>query len=234
MKIMVKNHLKTISAPKSWPVMRKANKFILKLNPGPHALKDSVTLHFVLSELLHLVKTKKESNYVLHNKEVLVDGRRKKERAFPVGLFDVVSIKDIKKNVRILLDKKGKFYVKEIDEREALLKPCRIIGKKMLNKKIQLNLYDGQNLLVESGDFKVGDTIVLNNSQRGKFEHIGLEKGKIIFLTGGKHKGGIGKIEEIIGNTVVYKISSGEVNETLKEYAFVIGEEKLRITIDGK
>jgi ribosomal protein S4E len=48
----------------------------------------------------------------------------------------------------------------------------------------------------------------------------------LIYLTGGKHIGQIGKIQDIIGNRILYKTESGDVVETLKDYAFPIGKDK--------
>lgn len=223
---MVKNHLKTMASPKTWNVKRKGRIFILRPHPGPHSLKNSVSLNFLLIEILKLAKTKKESNYILHNKEIAVDGKKRKSISFPVGLFDLISIKDIKKNFRIIINKKGKLGAIEIDDKEASLKPYKIADKKLVGKMIQLNLFDGSNLLVDKDDYKVGDTLLIEPAKKEIKQHLKLEKGNTIFLTGGRHLGEIGTIEDISGNKIIYKMQSSEVYETLKKYAFVIGTDK--------
>jgi small subunit ribosomal protein S4e len=222
---MVKNHLKTIAAPKMWPVHRKSRKFMLRPNPGPHSLKSSVSLNFLLIELVNIAKTKKESVSILYKKEVLVNGKRRKEIEFPVGLFDVISIPEIKKHYRIGITKKGRLFAFVIDAKESNAKAYKIRDKKIVAKKTELNFSDGTNLVVEKDSYKVGDTLYIDFLKNNIIEHMKLEKGNTIFLTGGRHIGSLGKVEDIIGSKIVYKIKSNDVHETLKEYAFVIGHD---------
>jgi small subunit ribosomal protein S4e len=228
---MVKNHLKTIAAPKTWPVKRKERIFIMRPEPGPHGIKEGITMNLLMTQLLKLTTKRKETTYLLNNKEVLVDGKRRKNAAFPVGLFDVISIKDINKNYRIIIDNRGRINAVETDDKMAGIKPCKIKGKNKVGKKIQLNLFDGKNILVEKGDYKVGDTIVLALANNEVKEHFKLEKGNLIFMTGGRHIGEIGKVEDIMENKIIYKIKSDEVHQTLKRYAFVIGKDEPVIKI---
>ena len=180
----------------------------------------------LLIEILKISNTKKESQYILHNREVSIDGKRRKSISFPIGLFDVISLKDTRKNFRITIDNKGNFKAIDIGEKEAGIKPCKVTGKTLVKKKIQLNLSDGSNILFEKNEHKVGDTVIMDIVKKEIKNHLKLEKGNIIFLTGGKHRGSIGTIEDIIGSKIIYKIKPNEVYETLKKYAFVIGKEK--------
>ena len=50
-------------------------------------------------------------------------------------------------------------------------------------------------------------------------------------MTGGKHIGETGHVEDISGNKIIYKNPNGELVETSKKYAFVIGDSKPLITI---
>ena len=230
---MVKNHLKTIAAPKMWPVHRKSKKFLLRPNPGAHSMNSSVSLNFFLIELSQISKTKKESVSILYNKEVLVNGKRRKEIEFPVGLFDVISIPEIKKNYRISITKKGKITAFEIEAKEASGKAYKISNKKIVSGKTELNFSDGTNLMVDKDSFKVGDTLYIDFLKKNTIEHLKLEKGTTIFLTGGRHIGSLGKVEDIIGSKIVYKIKSNDVHETLKEYAFVVGHDKPLFKIES-
>ena len=58
-----------------------------------------------------------------------------------------------------------------------------------------------------------------------------LQKNVLIYLTGGKHIGEVGKVKDIVGNRIMYIMENGDVAETLKKYAFVVGEDKPVITI---
>jgi len=226
---MVKNHLKTIAAPKTWPINRKSKVFIMRPTSGPHNLETGVTLNFVLTDMLKIASRKKEAVHILYHKEVLVDGKRRKDVRFPVGLFDVITIKDTKKNYRLIMSIKGKLELKEIDDKEAQIKPLKIKVKKSMGKKFQLGFYDGSNLLIDKNDYSVGDTVTVKS---GKVkDHFKLAKGNTIFLTGGRNLGKTGVIEDITGNKILYK-AKNEVLETLKKYAFVIGKDKPIIKLE--
>lgn len=223
------SHLKRFFAPKTWVVKRKGIKFVLRPSPGMHSLKLGLPLTILFRDLLGYANNLREVKHILLNNNVLVDGVRRKEYKFLVGIFDVIEIKETKELFRVIFDKK-KIGLSKIEKNEANLKPCKIIGKKKIGKKIQLNLYDGKNLLVDKDIYKVGDTVVIELPKNRIKNHLKLEKGNLIYLFGGKHIGLFGSIEDISGNKIKYKSSEG-VFETLKDYAFVIGTGKPIVTI---
>ena len=139
--------------------------------------------------------------------------------------MDFISIPKVNAYFMILLDKKGKISMVPIKQEESNIKPCKIIGKKVIKGKIQLNLFDGKNILIEKGEYKTGDTVIIEIPSQKIKESLPFQKGALVYLTGGKHTGEVGTIEDIKGNRIVYKRDKGTF-ETLKEYAFVIGKEK--------
>lgn len=225
------SHLKRLYAPKSWRLKRKGIKFVVKPSPGPHSLKLSIPLSLVFRELLGTASNIKEVKRILFNNTVLVDGIRRKDHRFPVGIFDVIEIKETKDMFRIVFDNK-KIDLLKIEKNEANLKPCKITGKQKVGKKMQLSLYDGKNLLVDKDTYKLGDTIVVEMPGNKIKNHLKLEKGNTIYLTGGKHLGIVGVVEDIKEGKVKYKSSEG-VFETLKEHAFVIGADKPVLSVKG-
>ena len=130
-----------------------------------------------------------------------------------------------------MLNKKGKLGIIKIKKEEALLKPCKIIGKTMVRGKLQLNLFDGKNIFADDGTYKVGDTLLLALPQDKISKHIKLGKNSTIFLAGGKHIGEIGNVENIVEDKVIYKDSKGDLIETSKKYAFVVGDSNTSITL---
>ncbi len=229
---MVKNHLKRLNAPKSWPIKKKEAIWIIRPNPGAHELANSIPLTIALRDLLKHAKTTREVKHIVYNKEVLIDGKRRKDLAYPVGLMDVISIPEIKENHRLLFNKKGKISAVKIDDKESKIKVCKIRQKKLSKGKTQLNTTDGRNILVEKDTYKVGDSVVIEFEKQKIIQHLKLEKGALIYLTGGKHIGSVGKIETIDNKKIIFKTKENDVYETLKKFAFVIGEEKAVITIE--
>jgi len=63
-------------------------------------------------------------------------------------------------------------------------------------------------------------------------EHFGLEKGSTVYLIGGKQIGKTGKIEDIAGDVLKLKLHNGDIVETAKRYAFMIGVSKPSIKIE--
>ena len=223
---MAKNHLKRLAAPKTWPIPRKENVFITRPNPGAHKMLFGMPLSVVMTDLIKCANTKKEVKSILYNKNILVDGKRRKDDKFIAGLMDTISIKDIDEYYRIILDKKGKIAAVKIDEKEASVKLSKIIGKTMLKKGlIQLNLIDGRNITAKKDDYKAGDTLVLSMPEQKIDGHLKLESGMIAYLIGGKYMGDIGVIEAIEGSKIKIKSEKG-IYETAKHYAFVVGKEK--------
>ena len=212
--------------------MRKERTYVTKPSPGTHKIALSLPLNVILRDMLNYAATNREVKFIVSNKNITVDGIRKKDCKFPVGLFDVLSLNDTNEHFRVLLDKKGKLDLIKIKKEESAIKLCKITGKKSVKGKLQLNLYDGKNILVEKKDFKVGDTILLVLGKKFEIkEHVKLDKNSLIYLTGGKHIGQIGKVQDIAGRKIIYKTEDDNVVETLKKYAFPVGKDKPLITL---
>lgn len=229
----VEKHLSRMAMPKSWNLVRKSTKWVTRPNPGAHPMSMGIPLNIVLREMLGYAKTAIEVKRLLNTLEWLVDGKRRKDPKFIVGIMDIITVPKINKHYRMVLNKKGKLMTIEISESEAKIKPCKIKGKSQLKGKIHLNLYDGRNILVEKGEFKVGDTVLIEVPSQKIKDTIKLEKGNLIYLTGGKYIGDIGTVEDIKEDKIMFKIGNESV-ETSKRYAFVIGKEKPIVMIIKK
>ena len=223
---MVKLHLKRINAPRTWKIKRQTNTFIMRPAGSGHKLEHGMPLSVILKEFLGVAKTSKEVKDIVYNKEVLIDGVRRKDLAYHVGLFDVLEIPEIKKSYRIMFDTRGKLICHEIEAKEKDSKPLKIIAKTMLKKgKIQLNFNDGKNKLVEKDNYKVGDSIVMSLKEQKMIHHYPLEKGAQVYFIGGKYVGQIGTVQSIDQEFVKFKTENNADAETVKRYAFVVGKE---------
>jgi len=231
---MVKRHLKRYFAPRKWPIKRKKMPYVTRSNPGPHSGKISFPLNIILRDILKITSTTKETKIALNNKNILVDGIKRKEHKFPVGLFDVIEFKDINKSYRVVLDNKDKLRLIEIDKNESNIKLCKIINKTSLKGKIQLNLNDGKNILLDKSVHKTGDTILIELPKLTVKKHVCLKKNVLIYLIGGKHIGELGKVKDLIKERVMYERSNGDMVETLKKNVFVIGETEPIIKVSNK
>lgn len=228
---MAKNHINRIAMPASWPTSRKNLRWITKPNAGPHNLQTSIALGTIMRDLLEYAKTMKEVKHIINNKEVLVNNTRRKDQRFPVGMFDTISIPEINEYHRMTMDHNGRLMLIKVSKDETKHRILRVTGKGLYSGKIQLNLFDGTTVLVDKGSYRIGDSVVM--SDKKITEHIPLEKGVTIFLTGGAHISSVGTVESIEGDNVKVK-SDANVYIVPKRYAFVLGKGKALITTHGK
>ena len=234
---MVKQHLSRLAMPRTWPFKRKGIKFIVRPKSS-RPMGYSLPLLLVVREMLGYVKTAKEAKKVLNSGNVLVNKNIVKDVRLSVGLMDVVEFPKLKTQFRVLLNKQGKFKLQAIDAKEAGLKPAKVIGKTILkDKKVQVNLDDGNNLLLKENNYKVGDSLLIDSEKKEVKEHLPLEKGATIYLVAGKKIGTMGTVESIkqFSGTQPDNIlfnHKGKSEETRKKHALVIGKAKAAIKIE--
>ncbi len=226
------SHLKRLASPRSWPVLRKTTTFVTKPNPGTHSLEECIPLNVLVKDVLGLADSTREVKKLLKLNNVFVDGVRRMDIKFPVGIMDTVTIRETGKHYRVIVNKKGKIALTEISKDESDIKPCKIVNKSLMKGKIQLNLSDGRNILVEKDGYKTGDTLILKLPEQAIEEHIKIGKDVVVFLTKGKHIGETGVVTDISGRRTKYKTDKGDVVETSTDYVLVIGKDKPAIKVD--
>ena len=231
---MVKNHLKRINAPKTWPISRKENTWITRPNPGTHKLEESMSINTILKDFLNYVKITKEVKKILNNRDILVNKKQIDNIKYPVGILDIIEIPKTKEYFLFLLNKRGKFFLQKIDSKKAEEKYLKIINKTLLKKnKLQINFHNGENLLIENKDYKVGDTLLINLKTKKIIKHLKLEKGSTVYIKGGKYVGSTGTIERLISSNKLkndmleLKIDNKKV-KTLKRFVFVINKDYIK------
>ena len=234
-------HQKRIAAPGSWQISRKTAWWTVKSRPGPHPKDRSIPLLLIVRDMLKLADNSKEAKRILNEGKILIDGRIRKDRKFPVGIFDILSIPEIEANYMVLMDKRGKLLLHPISSEEARNKLCRVENKRMLRGGvIQLNLHDGRNLLLgdEDGEIRTHDSIMLALDSNAISQHFAYKVGSKAMVIGGRHSAQIGEIEEIKvvrspePNVVILKsLEDGASFETIEDYLFVVGEDKIAIPV---
>ncbi len=229
--------LKRLLAPEFWKVPKKVKKWVVSPRAGPHPKFYCIPLQILVRDILKLVETGKEARTIIKKGEILVDTKPRKDHAYPVGLFDVISMPRTKQNYRVVPDVKGLALV-EIPEKEADKKICKIENKTILKKgKLQLNLHDGKNLLTDNKDYKTGDSILIELTSLKILQHLALEKGNIGIVSEGANVGRIGKIVDIVPGKMKEDVKvvceiEGKTQEILKERFVVIGKDKPLVTVE--
>jgi small subunit ribosomal protein S4e len=229
------NHIKRLTAPGSWRIGRKANKFITKTAPGPHN-NSAMPIAVWLRDHMGLARTKKEVKKILFDRAIIVNGVPCRDPALGLGVFDIVSIPKMDKHYRILLNKQGYFVSIEINEEAAKTRLCKIRNKTTLRGgKVQLNLRYGANLISDDR-YKPRDSLVLSIDPEHRFEivdHFPFAIGNVAMVIGGRHSGKVGRIMSIdpqMGRTPnrvhFEELNTGEKYDTIEDYVFMVGKEQ--------
>jgi small subunit ribosomal protein S4e len=144
----------------------------------------------------------------------------------PVGLMDIISIPRIKSHYRVMLNPRGQITLKKIDENEAGWKLARIVNKTLVKKgRIQLNLHDGRNILVDKDEYRTGDAIKISLPDQKIMERYPMQEESLAFLTGGAHIGTICRIRKIqkTRNPDSNIVEFHEGFNTIIDHVFIIG-----------
>lgn len=211
-------HLKRHFTHKSWPIPRKGTAYVVVPSHSPDK---GIPLLIAMRELLGVVKTRKELKKILLEGKVLVNNKKVREDNSTLLLYDTLSLKDMKKNYKIVFSKTKKFALEEISDKDINIKICKVINKKILKGKIiQINFNDGRNILSKE-KINVGDSVVLNLNEN-KIEKVLpiKEKGKVLIIKG-KHKGNTGEIIKIEDKNIQVK-SEDKIFETKMEEIMIL------------
>ena len=224
-------HLKRLAAPRTLKLHRKEEKWTIRSSPGPHALEKSIPLGLIVRDYLSLCDTYKETRRIISNGELSVDGTVRKNYKFPCGFMDVISIPKLKKDYRILFDRRGMLTLVDVPSENAEWKLCRIQNKKIVRgNKIQLNLHDGRNIIVKKDEYNTGDVLKFSFSDKKITEVYPFAKGTIAMIIGGSHYGqtaNIVDVEVVASSKPNLAKMKGETEfSTITDYVFPIGKTK--------
>lgn len=229
-------HLKRLNAPRSMQLHRKERTWTIRSSPGPQPLDKSIPLGMVVRDYLNLCDTYREAKRIISTGEILVDGIKRKDIKFPVGLMDVISIPKLKNDFRVLFNQKGKLTLVPISTKDAEWKLCRIENKTIVKgKQVQLNFHDGRNKLVKKDEYKTGDVLKFSFKDKKISDVYPFSKGNVSMIIGGSHIGEIANIEdvEIIVSSKpnLAKMKGANEFSTLTHYVFPIGKNKPAISL---
>jgi small subunit ribosomal protein S4e len=233
-------HLKRHNSPAHWPIHRKAGVWTIRTIPGPHTIKTSIPTTVILRDELEYAKSAKEAKSLLTDRKLLVDGKARIKKAYPVGLMDVIQIPDTGEYFRVLPDHNGKLKLLPITAEEAAFKLYRITNKQTQRTgKTQLNLHDGSNVIVntEQDNYKVNDVLKIKVPEKEILDSIEFKEMQQVIITGGRSQGARGTLiglgsEPGWKRTATIRTSEGDDIRTLANYLFVVGSNSPVIKLD--
>jgi small subunit ribosomal protein S4e len=224
-------HQKRLSAPDSWPVERKNQVYTVASDAGPHG-GDAVPLVVFVRDVLGYVENAKELRYALDNDDVLVNGDAVSDHQIPVGNFDIVGFPTSDEYYRVFPGEGGRLSLVSVEQDAADNKLARVDDITHLSGgDVQLNLHNGDNVVVEDGEYSTDDSVVVDLETGEVLEHFEFTEGAAVTAVDGKHSGEVGELVEYnvnegsSDNTVVAELPDGSTFETVEDYVFVIGED---------
>jgi len=191
-------HLTRQKVSKIWPIERKGTAYVVR---PAHDIEKGIPILVILRDILKIAENRKEVKKAIFRKQILLNEKPVRDERNNALLFDVVTLisQDTKSKMhyRIDLGKNKKLCLIEIKEKESRQKTSKIINKKLLkDKKMQINLSDGRNIL---SDIKcnVGDSILVNLEDNKLSKHLPLKEKANVIVFAGKHIGQRGTIKKI-------------------------------------
>ncbi len=238
--------LKRLAAPVFWPIHKKEAKWAVKPRPGPHNQERSIPLLVLVRDVMGYASTAREARKIIAEGHFKIDGIIRKDYKFPVGPLDVIEVVDTGETFRLVPYPTKVLVLHPISKDEAKIKPLRIENKTVVKGgHIQLNLFDGRNLLIRVKDprnpvedvYKTLDTVVIKVPEQEIVKHIKFGEGKIGLIIGGKNVGRVGTIKGVQRgwgwkrSIVTIEAPDGHVFQTSLSYVVVIGEEEPVISL---
>jgi small subunit ribosomal protein S4e len=223
-------HVKRTAAPKTIPISdKKSRLWITKTSPGPHPKKQSMPLLVLLRDVLKVAETGREIGKVLSARAILVDGKPRTDKDFPVGFMDLVSIPSAKKAYRMVVDYKGRLV--PIECKDSNTKLVKVTGKTTVKGgKLTIHLHDGKCMFADN-NVKVGDSLTISLPKLQLKSHLKLHKGARCIIREGKHAGTIVKLKDIITRqagkvpeALVQAEDGGDEFITVAKYLFVVDD----------
>jgi small subunit ribosomal protein S4e len=226
--------IKRLAAETIWRLEKRTGKrYAIDPRPGPHPKNRCLPLGYILRDVLGAASTMKEVREILNSRRVKVDGIVRTDHAFPVGIMDVVGVES--SHWRVLPYKYG-LKLQEIKAEEAKSKLLKIMGKTCVKGKIQLNLHDGRNIIIDKDVYRVGDALLWDIAGKKIAGHVQFKRGALGMLVAGQNRGLVGRIEDIVlirgpqPDRAILRFEK-QTKETKKDYVFVVGQDKPMVSI---
>ncbi len=223
--------------PEFYQTPKKEYVFATNAGPGPHPkwlAYDPVTL---IRDVLGYARTAWEAKKGLRMGMLIVNNKAVKDHQFPIGLFDVINIKDTDIYYRLVPSNGKELYPLKIDKQEKDLKIIKVIKKvKTKEGKLQYIGHDSSSYILEDSSIHTGDSLLVNIAENKVLDVFKLEKGNTGLVYRGRRVGIIGKIDEVIPSTysriATVRLLKGDESVTVtRDYIVVVGKEKPAIKL---
>ncbi|MBS3062089.1 MAG: 30S ribosomal protein S4e [Candidatus Diapherotrites archaeon] len=228
---------KRLALPRVRTVIKKARTWAIRPSPGSHSQETAVPLGSVLRDVLGVTTNALETRRVLSTGTVFVNSKKRKERKFAVGLFDVVYLETAKKYYRMVLNGRGRLVPLEITKDDGKFSVEKVT-KKVLSKGhlFQLTTNAGSTFMQKDGKVPVGASLKVDLEHRKIVDTFEMKEGHLAYIVGGTHRGSVATIENISPSTMqkesLVSLKGDSEFQTITENVFVIGNKKAAIAVE--
>jgi small subunit ribosomal protein S4e len=193
---------------------------------------ECIPLVIAIRDFLKIAQTMNEVKHLLNNNMVRVNGIIRKEPGFPIGLMDILEIDG--DYFRIVPSKYGLTLI-ATNESDGAIRLSKIQNKTHLKeKKLQLNLHDGSNMLTNKSELMTNDVIAINLKDNEITSTIKFDKGNVAVVTDGNNRGLVGKIDHIDKKLRTVSIAKGHEKFLVPiKYVFVVGATKPEVNLEA-
>ena len=222
---------KRMTAPDAWQIARKESKYVVSTAHGPHDAS-ALPIGIWIRDHMDLAQNTKEVKKILHDRNVVLNGKVVLDEHIGIDVFDIISFPKINKHYMILVDEKGRHTEHEISADAAKVQLVKIANKTtIVGGKTQINLTSGTNFIGDNS-YKGKDSLVIGIVGDDRFvvqQHFPYAVGNMAVVIGGQHTMKTGKIVEILvqqsslSNRVILEGADGQKFETIEDYIYMIG-----------
>eukprot|EP00127_Corallochytrium_limacisporum_P004303 Clim_evm248s157 gene=Clim_evmTU248s157 len=232
-----KKHMKRLAAPKHWMLDKLSGTFAPKPSSGPHKQRECLPLVIFLRNRLKYALTYHEVKMICKMRQVKIDGKVRADPLYPAGFMDVITLEKTGENFRLLYDVKGRYTIHRIADEESKYKLCKVrriaVGKEGVPYCVT---HDGRTIRYPDPLIKANDTILFDLEEQKIKGFEKFDVGSTVMITGGHNKGRVGTFvhkDKADGqeDTVHIKDSLGHTFATLSKNVFVLGHEKVLISL---
>mmetsp|Transcript_6150 Transcript_6150/g.11436 ORF Transcript_6150/g.11436 Transcript_6150/m.11436 type:complete len:269 (-) Transcript_6150:232-1038(-) len=224
-----KLHMKRLAAPPHWMMDKLGGVFAPKPRSGPHKVNACLPLILILRNRLKYALNYRESQMILKQRFVKVDGKTRTDPKYPAGFMDVITIKESGDKFRLLYDAKGRFVLHKIKDDEVNMKICKV--KKVsvaASRTPYITTHDGRTIRYPDPNLKKGDSAVIDLETGKVKEWHRFKPGCLVMITGGANMGRVGEVvarERHPGSFDVVHVKDATESKfaTRADNAFVIG-----------
>lgn len=222
---------KRMTAPDAWQLPRKESKYVVSTAHGPHNAS-ALPIGVWIRDHMDLAQNTKEVKKILHDRNVVVNGKVVTDEHIGIDVFDIISFPKIDKHYLVLVDVKGRQVAHPITADAAKVQLVKVANKTTIaGGKTQVNLTSGTNFIGDNS-YSGRDTLIIGLVGDDRFvvqQHFPFAVGNMAIVIGGQHTMKTGKIVEIqvqgssLPNRVILEGADGQKFETIETYVYVIG-----------